>query len=106
MHQHNKWEDDVVFKKLGANALSMTEYFTNQHYQIDALTLNVDILICGFDEAESLTEKEVLSNSLINAFVEFTAYNFNHMTMEEQLVNLLWHSFSDQELQRHCNCYT
>ena len=100
MHRHTEWEDDIVFQKLGANALSMTGYFTNQHYHTDALTLNMDILICGFEEAKTLTEKEVISNSLLDSFVEFTAYNFNHMTMEEQLINpLLWHTFNDQELQ-------
>jgi hypothetical protein len=100
MHRHTKWEDDIVFQRLGPNALSMTGYFTNQHYHTDALTLNMDILICGFDEAKTLIGKESVANSLLNAFVEFTAFNFNHMTMEEQLINpLLWATFSDQELQ-------
>lgn len=111
MHRHTKWEDDIVFQKLGANALSMTGYFTNQHYHTDALTLNMDILICGFEEAKNLTEKEAISNNLLDAFVEFTAYNFNHMTMEEQLINpLLWHTFTDMELQemqmQHLNSST
>ncbi|WP_256004153.1 hypothetical protein [Pedobacter deserti] len=100
MHQHTKWEVDFVFQKLGANALSMTGYFANQHYHADALTMNMDVLICGLEDAKSQTEKEAISYSLLDAFVEFTAYNFTHMTMEEQLINpLLWHTFSDQELQ-------
>lgn len=111
MHRHTKWEDDIVFQKLGANALSMTSYFTNQHYHTDALTLNIDILICGFEEAKTLTEKEAVANSLLNEFIEFTAHNFNQMTMEEQLVNpLLWSTHSDNELQAlqllHLNPYT
>jgi hypothetical protein len=100
MHRHTKWEDDILFQKLGANALSMTSYFTNQHYHTDALTLNMDILICGFEEAKANSEKEAVANNLLNAFVEFVAYNFNHMTMEEQLINpLLWSTHSDNELQ-------
>lgn len=99
MHRHTKWEEDIVFQKLGTAAISMTSYFTSQHYHTDALTLNMDILICGFEEAKTLTEKEVVANSLLNAFIEFSAYNFNHMNMEEQLINpLLWQTYSDQEL--------
>ena len=99
MHRHTKWEEDIVFQKLGAAALSMTSYFTSQHYHTDALTLNMDILICGFEEAKTQTEKEAVANSLQNAFIEFTAYNFIHMNMEEQLINpLLWHTCSDSEL--------
>lgn len=100
MHRHTKWEDDVVFRKLGANALSMTGYFTSQHYHTDALTLNLDILICGFEEAKTPAEMETVANSLLSAFIEFAAYSFNHMNMEEQLINpLLWCSYTDQELQ-------
>lgn len=100
MHRHTKWEDDIVFQKLGANALSMISYFTNQHYHIDALTLSIDIMICGFEEATTPMEKEAVANNLLNAFVEFAAYNFNHMTMEEQLINpLLWSTHGDNELQ-------
>lgn len=99
MHRHTKWEEDIVFQKLGTAAISMTSYFTSQHYHTDALTLNMDILICGFEEAKTLTEKEMVANSLLNAFIEFSAYNFNHMNMEEQLINpLLWQTYSDQEL--------
>lgn len=100
LHSHTKWEDDVVFPKLGTNAKSMTGFFTNQHYHTDALTLNIDILICGFEEAKTETEKEAIADNLLNVFVEFAAYIFNHMNMEEQLINpLLWRSFSNRELQ-------
>lgn len=99
MHRHTKWEEDIVFQQLGTTALSMTNYFTGQHYHTDALTLNMDILICGFEEAKTQAEKEAVANSLLNAFIEFTAYNFNHMNMEEQLINpLLWQICSDREL--------
>lgn len=100
MHRHTKWEDEVVLPKLGTAAQSMTGYFTNQHYHTDALTLGLDILICGFEEAKNKTEKEVIASNLLNAFVEFIAYNFNHMNMEEQLINpVLWCKYSDQELR-------
>ncbi|WP_449437050.1 hemerythrin domain-containing protein [Pedobacter steynii] len=101
MHRHTKWEDEVVFPKLGTAGQSMSSYFTNQHYHTDALTLSLDILICGFEEAKTKTEKEAIGGNLLNAFVEFTAYNFNHMNMEEQLINpLLWGKYSDLELQK------
>lgn len=100
LHRHTKWEDELVFPKLGTAGQSMTSYFTNQHYHTDALTLGLDILICGFEEAKTNTEKETIAGNLLNAFVEFTAYNFNHMNMEEQLINpVLWGKYSDQELQ-------
>jgi len=100
VHKHTKWEDDVVFPKLAAAAQSMTGYFTSQHYHTDALTLGLDILICGFEEAKTNTEKEAVANNLLTAFVEFMAYKLNHMNMEEQLINpLLWCSYSDRELQ-------
>ncbi|WP_214228246.1 hemerythrin domain-containing protein [Pedobacter sp. B4-66] len=100
MHRHIKWEDDVVFPKLGAEAQSMIGYFTSQHYHTDALTLDLDILICGFEEAKANTEKEAVANNLLTAFVEFMAYKLNHMNTEEQLINpLLWCSYSDRELQ-------
>ena len=100
LQRHNRREEDIVFQNLGAQVVTMTGYFTNQHYHTIALTPNMDILIGGFMEAKTITEKEVLANNLMNAFMDFTAYNFQHMNMEEQLINpLLWNTYSDQELQ-------
>lgn len=100
LHRHTKWEEDYIFPQLGNQSQGMTSFFTNQHYHTDALTLNMDILICAFKEAKANQEKEALGDKLLNAFVEFTAYNFNHMNMEEQLINpLLWNKHSDRELQ-------
>jgi hypothetical protein len=111
MHRHTKWEEDFIFPKLGTESQSMISFFTNQHYHTDALTLNMDILICGFVEAKTNTEKEAVANNLLNAFVEFLAYNFNHMNMEEQLINpLLWNNNNDNELRalqlQHLNAST
>ncbi|MFA4868892.1 MAG: hemerythrin domain-containing protein [Pedobacter sp.] len=111
MHRHTKWEEDFIFPKLGAESQSMISFFTNQHYHTDALTLNIDILICGFVEAKTNAEKEAVANNLLNAFVEFLAYNFNHMNMEEQLINpLLWNNNNDNELRalqlQHLNAST
>jgi hypothetical protein len=111
MHRHTKWEEDFIFPKLGTESQSMISFFTNQHYHTDALTLNMDILICGFVEAKTNTEKEAVANNLLNAFVEFLAYNFNHMNMEEQLINpLLWSNNDDNELRalqlQHLNAST
>lgn len=111
MHRHTKWEEDFIFPKLGTESQSMISFFTNQHYHTDALTLNMDILICGFVEAKTNMEKEAVANNLLNAFVEFLAYNFNHMNMEEQLINpLLWSNNDDNELRalqlQHLNAST
>jgi hypothetical protein len=111
MHRHTKWEEDFIFPKLGTESQSMISFFTNQHYHTDALTLNMDILICGFVEAKTNTEKEAVANNLLNAFVEFLAYNFNHMNMEEQLINpLLCNNNNDNELRalqlQHLNAST
>jgi len=100
LHRHTEWEEDYIFPQLGNQSQSMSSFFTNQHYHNDALTLGLDILICGFEESKTNPEKESLGDKLLNAFVEFTAYNFNHMNMEEQLINpLLWNNHSDKELQ-------
>ncbi|WP_316818193.1 hemerythrin domain-containing protein [Pedobacter nyackensis] len=97
---HSKWENDFIFPALGKECLSMTDYFTSQHYHNDTLTLSLDILICEFEEMKADAQKESAANNILCAFIEFIAYNFKHMNMEDQLINpLLWIKYTDTELE-------
>jgi hemerythrin-like domain-containing protein len=99
MHAHAKMEDDFIFPVLNKEASSTVDYFKNQHYHDEALTLDLGIIINSFEEALTDVEREKFGNSMLSCFIEFVAFNFTHMNMEEQLINpLLWMKYTDMEL--------
>lgn len=104
MHAHKKLEEDIIFLELDENAISMIDYFNNQHYHDDALTLGLGILLNNFEEAATNTEKASTGNNILSSYIEFMAFNLNHMNMEEQMINpLLWYKYTDNELEEILN---
>lgn len=96
-----KWKQDVIFPALGENYLDLISYFNNQYDQNDTLTLGLDILLSNIEEAKDDSDREVIANQILCAFIEFTTCNFNRMSMEEQLIPpSLWHQYHDRELEK------
>lgn len=71
-----------------------------KHCLHHTLGQQLQILSAAFDTALHTPLKQKIGDDLVQAFVQFVAFNLKHMATEEDIINkLLWRYYTDGELQ-------
>ncbi len=96
-HAHS--EDNNILNAIESLEPSAASLFAEEHVKDHELSNRLTAIINMFDAAGSGEEKEELGSALRVAYTEFVAFNLQHMAKEEnQLSQLLWKHFTDEEL--------
>jgi hemerythrin-like domain-containing protein len=98
--KHAYHEDTVVFPAVEQYEPSVVDAFEQEHVKDHELGSRIRVLIAMFDSVETDEEKINLGSAIRKAFVEFLAFNLEHMAKEEDIINnLLWRYYSDEEIR-------
>lgn len=96
-HAHS--EDNNILNAIESLEPSAASLFAEEHVKDHELSNRLTTLIHMLYAAGSDEEKEELGSALRVAYTEFVAFNLQHMAKEEnQLNQLLWKHFTDDEL--------
>ena len=96
-HAHS--EDSNILDAIEALEPSAASLFAEEHVKDHELSVRLTAIINMLHAAVNAEEKEELGSALRAAYNEFVAFNLYHMAKEEnQLNQLLWKHFSDEQL--------
>jgi Hemerythrin HHE cation binding domain len=98
--KHAYHEDTLVFPAVEKYEPSVVDAFEQEHVKDHELGSKLKTLIAMFDSAESDDERIQLGSAIRKSFVEFLAFNLEHMAKEEDIINnLLWRYYTDDEIR-------
>jgi len=97
--KHAYHEDNQVFSAVEQYEPSVVDSFEQEHVKDHELSEKLRTLMNIFDSLEKDQEKIQLGSAIRKAFVEFLAFNLEHMAKEEDIINnLLWRYYGDDEI--------
>lgn len=97
--KHAYHEDNQVFSAVQQYEPSVVDSFEQEHVKDHELSEKLRTLINIFSSLEKDEEKMQLGSAVRKSFVEFLAFNLEHMAKEEDIINnLLWRYYSDREI--------
>jgi iron-sulfur cluster repair protein YtfE (RIC family) len=98
--KHAYHEDTFVFPAVEKYEPSVVDAFEQEHVKDHELGSKLKILIAMFDSVESDDDKTQLGSAIRKGFVDFLAFNLEHMAKEEDIINnLLWRYYTDEEIK-------
>ncbi|NLR58690.1 hypothetical protein HGH93_11290 [Chitinophaga polysaccharea] len=98
-HVHASLEDQDVFPMLLPIAPAVVVHFEKEHEKDEALIMNLHKIFEQYELADSPEALLAAGNTLLHEFVAFTAFNLEHMSQEECLLNpFLWSHYTDDEI--------
>ena len=98
--KHAYHEDTVVFPAVEQYEPSVVDAFEQEHVRDHELGSRLRILITMFDSVQTDEERINLGSAIRRSFVEFLAFNLEHMAKEEDIINnLLWRYYTDEEIR-------
>lgn len=98
--KHAYHEDTLVFPAVEKYEPSVVDSFGQEHVKDHELGGRLRTLVTMFGSVQTDQEKIELGSALRKSFVEFLAFNLEHMAKEEDIINnLLWRFYTDEEIQ-------
>ena len=98
--KHAYHEDTLVFPAVEKYEPSIVDAFEQEHIKDHELGSKLRTLIAMFDSVESDDDKIQLGSNIRKSFVDFLAFNLEHMAKEEEIINnLLWRYYTDEEIR-------
>jgi DUF438 domain-containing protein len=98
--KHAYHEDTLVFPAVEKYEPSIVDAFEQEHVRDHELGSKLRTLIAMFDSVESDDDKNQLGSAIRKSFVDFLAFNLEHMAKEEDIINnLLWRYYTDDEIR-------
>ena len=97
-HAHK--EDHFILPAIAGQEPSVTALFSAEHVKDEELGKQLQERIAKIENAQSTLERQLAGNRLTEAFIDFTAFNLQHMAKEEDILNkLLWRYYTDDEIK-------
>jgi len=98
--KHAYHEDTVVFPAVEKYEPSIVDAFEQEHIKDLELGSKLRTLMAMFDSVESDDDKIQVGSAIRKSFVDFLAFNLQHMAKEEDIINnLLWRYYTDDEIR-------
>ena len=98
--KHAYHEDTLVFPAVEKYEPSIVDAFEQEHIKDHELGSKLRTLIAMFDSVKSDGDKIQLGSAIRKSFVDFLAFNLEHMAKEEDIINnLLWRYYTDEEIR-------
>jgi len=98
--KHAHFEDQFVFSAVDRYEPSVVDTFEQEHVMDHELAGKLRTLINIYESLGTDDEKIQLGSAIRKCFVEFLAFNLNHMAKEEDIINnLLWRYYRDEDIQ-------
>jgi|SRR6218665_941042 len=97
--KHAHAEDRYVFPAVKQYEPSVADLFEQEH--IEDHQLGEELLGAGsaYEAAVVITDKALIAPRICRLYDRFVAFNLDHMTKEEEVLNpILWRYYSDEEL--------
>jgi hypothetical protein len=96
---HAHTEDTLAFPMVSEAAPELVAELEAQHAEDHRLGEELEAAVATLHSAGSPLEAIHAGNALQQAFQAFTAFNLNHMNLEETAINAaLWETYTDAEL--------
>lgn len=97
--QHASHEDSEILPILREYEPSIVDLFQQEHILDHQLGASLKKLIATYGTVQRPEEQLSVGNQILHAFMSFTAFNLDHMTKEETVLNeRLWRYYSDAEI--------
>jgi hypothetical protein len=97
--KHAYHEDNLVFSAVQQYEPSVVDSFEQEHVKDHELSEKLRTLTVIYSSLEKDEEKIQLGSAIRKSFVEFLAFNLEHMAKEEDIINnLLWRYYSDEQI--------
>lgn len=98
--KHAYHEDTLVFPAVEKYEPSIVDAFEQEHIKDHELGSKLRTLIAIFDSVKGDGDKIQLGSAIRKSFVDFLAFNLEHMAKEEDIINnLLWRYYTDEEIR-------
>lgn len=98
--QHASHEDSEILPVIREYEPSIVDLFQQEHILDHQLGASVKKIIGSYADAQTPDEQLSVGHQILHAFMSFTAFNLDHMTKEETVLNeRLWRYYSDAEIQ-------
>ena len=98
--KHAYHEDTLVFPAVEKYEPSVIDAFEQEHVKDHELGSKLRTLIAMFDSVENDDDKIQLGSAIRKSFVDFLAFNLEHMAKEEDIINnLLWRYYTDDDIR-------
>jgi hypothetical protein len=100
MFEHHAYhEDNYIFSAIEQFEPSIVDTFEQEHVKDHELGEKLNSLLAMYPTLKTDDEKIYFGSAIRKNFVEFIAFNLEHMAKEEDIINnLLWRYFSDDEI--------
>jgi iron-sulfur cluster repair protein YtfE (RIC family) len=96
-HAHS--EDSHVFPAIEKYEPSVADAFEQEHVKDHLLGELLTVSLSSYNSARVITEKAEAARAVQAAYMKFMAFNLEHMTKEEEVINpLLWRYYTDADL--------
>ena len=97
--RHAYHEDNYIFSAIEQYEPSIVDAFEQEHVKDHELGEKLNSLLSMYSTLKTDDEKIYYGSAIRKHFVEFIAFNLEHMAKEEDIINnLLWRYFSDEEI--------
>lgn len=99
--KHAASEDTYIFSAINAWEPSVADAFEKEHVRDHELGEKLAAALEAYEAAPVITKKAEAAPRIQSAFMQFMAFNLDHMAREEEVINpLLWRYYSDEQLRQ------